>query len=70
MIYVRQPTEQESLELRRMTRQEIGRMTMRAQMIPVGSTSLRAGHRTALRSPPQDGAVLDAPLVIGRLARY
>lgn len=33
MIYVRKPTEEEDRELRRMTRQEIGRVAIRAQMI-------------------------------------
>ena len=33
MIYVRQPTEDERAELRRMTRQEVGRVAQRAQMV-------------------------------------
>ena len=33
MLYVRQPTEDERAELRRMTRQEIGRVAQRAQMV-------------------------------------
>ena len=33
MIYVRQPTEGERAELRRMTRQEVGRVSQRAQMV-------------------------------------
>ena len=33
MIYVRQPTDEEDAELRRMTRQEIGRVSQRAQMV-------------------------------------
>jgi transposase len=33
MIYVRQPTDEEHQELKRMTRQEIGRVAQRAQMI-------------------------------------
>ena len=33
MIYVRQPTEDERAELRRMTRQEVGRVGQRAQMV-------------------------------------
>jgi transposase len=33
MIYVRQPTPEEDQELRRMTRQEVGRVALRAQMI-------------------------------------
>ncbi len=33
MIYVRQPTDEEARELKRMTRQEIGRVAQRAQMI-------------------------------------
>jgi transposase len=33
MIYVRQPTEEERQELRRMTQQEVGRVALRAQMI-------------------------------------
>src|SRR5512139_240416 len=33
MIYVRKPTAEEDHELRRMTRQEIGRVAIRAQMI-------------------------------------
>jgi transposase len=33
MIYVRQPTDKELLELKRMTRQEVGRVSQRAQMI-------------------------------------
>ncbi len=33
MIYVRTPTDAELQELRRMTRQEIGRVAQRAQMI-------------------------------------
>ena len=33
MIYVRTPTDEELQELKRMTRQEIGRVAQRAQMI-------------------------------------
>jgi len=33
MIYVRQPTAEEDQELRRMTRQEVGRVALRAQMV-------------------------------------
>jgi transposase len=33
MIYVRQPTEAERAELKRMTRQEVGRVSQRAQMV-------------------------------------
>src|SRR5215212_10512154 len=33
MIYVRQPTEAERAELKRMTRQEVGRVAQRAQMV-------------------------------------
>jgi transposase len=33
MIYVRQPTESEQQELKRMTRQEVGRVSQRAQMV-------------------------------------
>ena len=33
MIYVRKPTAEEDHELRRMTRQEVGRVALRAQMI-------------------------------------
>src|SRR3954447_3272767 len=33
MIYVRQPTEDERAELKRMTRQEVGRVSQRAQMV-------------------------------------
>jgi transposase len=40
MIYVRQPTEQESHELRRTTRQEIGRVAIRAQMILLSAQGL------------------------------
>ena len=33
MIYVRQPTDEEHVELQRMTRQEVGRVSQRAQMV-------------------------------------
>ncbi|MHB0879170.1 MAG: helix-turn-helix domain-containing protein, partial [Anaerolineae bacterium] len=33
MIYVRQPTDEELQELRRMTHREVGRVALRAQMI-------------------------------------
>ena len=33
MIYVRQPTDAERVELKRMTRQEVGRVSQRAQMV-------------------------------------
>ncbi|MCX6028156.1 MAG: helix-turn-helix domain-containing protein [Chloroflexi bacterium] len=33
MIYVRQPTDEEDVELQRMTRQEVGRVSQRAQMV-------------------------------------
>lgn len=33
MFYARQPTEEEQIELKRMTRQEVGRVSQRAQMI-------------------------------------
>src|SRR5690348_5706660 len=33
MIYVRRPTEEEHAELQRMTRQEVGRVSQRAQMV-------------------------------------
>lgn len=51
MIYVHQPTEQESLELRRMTRQEIGRVAIRAQMILLSAQGL---------SVPQIARMFDA----------
>jgi transposase len=41
MIYVRQPTDAERAELKRMTRQEVGRVSQRAQMV-----LLSAQHRT------------------------
>jgi transposase len=41
MIYVRQPTDAERAELKRMTRQEVGRVGQRAQMV-----LLSAQHRT------------------------
>ena len=33
MLYARQPTDEERKELKRMTRQEVGRVSQRAQMI-------------------------------------
>jgi transposase len=33
MIYVRQPTDEERQELKRMTRQEVGRVSQRGQMV-------------------------------------
>ena len=33
MIYVRHPTDEEHIELQRMTRQEVGRVSQRAQMV-------------------------------------
>src|SRR5712692_9295113 len=37
MLYVRPPTDEEMVELKRMTRQEIGRIGQRAQMIMLSS---------------------------------
>ena len=51
MIYVRQPTEEERAELKRMTRQEIGRVSQRAQMV-----LLSAQHRTV----PEIAALFEA----------
>src|SRR5437588_12973560 len=33
MLYARQPTDEERAELKRMTRQEVGRVSQRAQMV-------------------------------------
>gem|GEM_PF-1637780 len=38
MIYVRQPTDEEKLELRRMMRQEVGRVSQRAHMVLLSAT--------------------------------
>lgn len=38
MIYVRQPTDEENLELRRMMRQEVGRVSQRAHMVLLSAT--------------------------------
>jgi len=50
MIYVRQPTSEEHVELQRMTRQEVGRVSQRAQMV------LLSAQR---RSVPEIAAIFD-----------
>ena len=50
MIYVRQPTDEEHVELQRMTRQEVGRVSQRAQMV------LLSAQR---RSVPEIAAIFD-----------
>ena len=69
MIYVRTPSAEERQELKRMTRQEIGRVSQRAQMI-----LLSAQHRTVPISPAsstssKNGAQMAAPLQYSRASR-
>ena len=37
MIYVREPTAEETRELKRMVRQEVGRVSQRAQMVQLSA---------------------------------
>ena len=61
MIYVRQPTSEEHVELQRMTRQEVGRVSQRAQMVllsaqrrsvpEVAQSSSAEGQRAPVAAP-------------------
>ncbi len=62
MIYVRPLTDDEQTELRRMTCQEIGRVSQRPDDPLVGATPHGPGDCYDLCRQPGDGPLLDSPV--------